>query len=270
MTTASQAHVAEVLGDRDAGVDAGLARHHRHVGGVGDDHGALGQPAAGARVVELGQLGEHVGHLVAALAAADVDDHVGVAPLGDLLQQHGLAGAEPARHRGGAAPGDREQHVEHPLPGEQRRAAVQPLAVRPRPPHRPGRRSAARPRRTTVAIVASSGDRPGRRAAPSTGPGQPGRHQHPVADPAGHGHRCPGTVPPPTAAPAGDLGRERRTPGRPRRPRTARAPARSAPRTAAAAARRRRRRAGAGRAGPTAARRGTGPGRPGARPPVYS
>ena len=43
------------------------------------------------------QLGDDVGHLVAAFAAADVDDHVGVAPLGDLLQQHGLARAETRR-----------------------------------------------------------------------------------------------------------------------------------------------------------------------------
>ena len=67
------------------------------------------------------ELGDDVGHLVAALAAADVDDDVGVAPLGDLLQQQGLAGAEPAGDGGGAAPGDREQHVEDPLAGHQRR-----------------------------------------------------------------------------------------------------------------------------------------------------
>ena len=58
----------------------------------------------GPRVGQLGELAEHVGQLVAALAAADVDDHVGVAPLGDLLQQHRLAGAEPAGHRGACHP----------------------------------------------------------------------------------------------------------------------------------------------------------------------
>ena len=72
--------------------------------------------------LELGEFGQHVGQLVAALPAADVDDHVGVAPLRDLLQQHGLAGAEPAGHGAAAALGHREQHVDHPLPGEQRRA----------------------------------------------------------------------------------------------------------------------------------------------------
>ena len=76
------------------------------------------------------ELVDDVGHLVAALAAAHVDDHVGVAPLGDLLQQHGLAGAEAAGHGGGAAPRDREEHVEHPLAGDQRRRALQPSGVR--------------------------------------------------------------------------------------------------------------------------------------------
>ena len=120
------AHVAEVLGDRHPGVDAGLPRHHRHVRGVGDDDGALGERSSGARVRELGQLGEHVGHLVAALAAADVDDHVGGAPLGDLLEEHGLAGAEAARDGGAAAPGDREHGVENPLAGQQRLVALEP------------------------------------------------------------------------------------------------------------------------------------------------
>ena len=83
---------------------------------------------AGARILELGQLVEDVGHLVAALAAADVDDHVGVAPLGDLLQQDGLAGAEAAGHGGAAAAGDREEQVEHALAGDQRHVGAQPLA----------------------------------------------------------------------------------------------------------------------------------------------
>ena len=46
------AHVAVELGDRDAGVDADLARHQRHVRGVGDQHGAVQQRAAGARILE--------------------------------------------------------------------------------------------------------------------------------------------------------------------------------------------------------------------------
>ena len=74
------------------------------------------------------ELLEHVGHLVAALAAADVDDHVGVAPLRDLLQQHRLAGAEAAGDRGAAAARDREEEVEHPLPGDERRVGAQALA----------------------------------------------------------------------------------------------------------------------------------------------
>ena len=139
MTTTCVAHVAEVLGDRDAGVDAGLARHHRHVRGVGDDDRALGAAAPPVRGSSSSrELGDDVGHLVAALAAADVDDHVGVAPLGDLLQQHGLAGAEAARDGGAAAPGDRVQQVEDPLAGVQRCGDVDAFAVRPRPAYRPG------------------------------------------------------------------------------------------------------------------------------------
>ena len=45
-----QALVAEVLGDRDRAIDARLACRHRHVRGVGDDHRALHQRPAGARI----------------------------------------------------------------------------------------------------------------------------------------------------------------------------------------------------------------------------
>ena len=65
-----QAHVAEMLGDGRGTVDAGLAGHHRHVGGVGDYHGPVGEPPTGARVGELGEFGEQFGELVAPLAAA--------------------------------------------------------------------------------------------------------------------------------------------------------------------------------------------------------
>ena len=81
---------------------------------------------------------EHVRELVAALAAAHVDDHVGVAPLGDLLQQHGLAGAEAARHGGGRPARDREQQVERALAGAERhRGRRARMPRRPRPAQRP-------------------------------------------------------------------------------------------------------------------------------------
>ena len=133
-----QALVAEILGDRDRRVDARLARGHRHVRRVGDDHRALGQRPAGARVLELRELVEHLGHLVAALAAADVDDHVGVAPLGERFLQHGLAGAEAAGQRGAAAARHREQRVEDALAGDHRRVGRQAVRDRARRAHRPG------------------------------------------------------------------------------------------------------------------------------------
>ena len=40
---------------------------------------------ASSRIDEMRQPGQHFGHLVAALAAADVDDDVGIGPLAELL-----------------------------------------------------------------------------------------------------------------------------------------------------------------------------------------
>ena len=96
-------------------VDRRLARRDRHVGGVHDEHGAVHHRPPGARVGELRELVEHLGHLVAALAAADVDDHVGLGVLRERLLDDRLAGAEAAGHGDRAALGDREEEVEDAL-----------------------------------------------------------------------------------------------------------------------------------------------------------
>ncbi|CAN4035198.1 Hydroxypyruvate isomerase, partial [Dysosmobacter welbionis] len=105
------AHVPEVLRDGDARVDRRLTGGHGHVGGVGDQHRPLHQGLPGAGVLQLRELPEHVGHLVAPLAAADVDHDVHIRPLGQLVLHHSLAGAEGPGHGGGAALGNGEQGV---------------------------------------------------------------------------------------------------------------------------------------------------------------
>ena len=114
---------------------------------------------------------DHVGHLVAALAAPDVDDDVGVAPLGDLLQQHGLAGAEAARAPPPCCPG---------RPGRAGRApaarSCSGTAASSRSRNGRGRRTGQRPasgtsvsptRATTASAAAHGpgGAQPGHRAA---------------------------------------------------------------------------------------------------------
>ena len=123
-----QSLIAEVFGHGDRGVDAGLARCHRHVRCVGDDDRALHQRTSGARVHELRELLEHARHLVAALATAQVDDHVCTAALGERFQQDGLAGAEAAGNRPLAAQGDRKQRIENALSGDEGFIRCQPTA----------------------------------------------------------------------------------------------------------------------------------------------
>ena len=103
-------HVAEVLGDGDAGVDGRLTGGHGHIGGVCNQDGALHQRLAVAGVFEFGELHQNVGHLIAALAAADVDHDVHVGPLGKLVLHDRLARAE-------GAVGDGEEGVDDTLAG---------------------------------------------------------------------------------------------------------------------------------------------------------
>ncbi len=57
--------VPVVLGDRDAGVDAGLSGGHGHVGRVGDEDGPIHQRGAGAGIDQGGEFLEDLGQLVA-------------------------------------------------------------------------------------------------------------------------------------------------------------------------------------------------------------
>eukprot|EP00053_Salpingoeca_punica_P023409 m.9950 g.9950 ORF g.9950 m.9950 type:complete len:683 (-) comp5100_c0_seq1:47-2095(-) len=116
------AHVAEVLGEGDAGVDRGLTGSDRHVGCVGDEGRALHDRLLAAVHLHLQtrEVLEHLGHLVAALAAADVDDNVRVGVLGERLRNDSLAAAKGAGNGRGAALHAREEGVEDALAGQQR------------------------------------------------------------------------------------------------------------------------------------------------------
>ena len=131
------AHVAVILGQRDAGVDGDLARGDRHVRGVGDEDRALHQRPAGARVLQFGKFAQHLGHFVAALAAADEHDDFGVGPFGELVLRDRFAGAESAGDRRRAAFADGEKCVNDALAGDERLDDAQPLANRARRAHRP-------------------------------------------------------------------------------------------------------------------------------------
>ena len=111
--------VPVVLGDGHAGVDRRLPGGHRHIGGVGDEDGAVHQGLVALGVQQLGELLQGLGHLIAPLAAAQVDDDVGVRPLGQLVLGHGLARAEGAGDGGSAPLADGEEGVDDALPGDE-------------------------------------------------------------------------------------------------------------------------------------------------------
>ena len=131
------AHVAVVLRDGDGRVDGRLARGHRHVGGVHHDDGPAHQWPLAPRVAQHGEIVEHLGHLVAAFATADVDDDVHLRELGDRLLEQRLAGTEPARKNGAAAPGQRKQEVDAALPGDEGLEPGELAPVGPGQAHRP-------------------------------------------------------------------------------------------------------------------------------------
>ena len=120
-------HIPVVFRQGDAGINGCLTGSHRHVGGVGDQDGAVGHGTTALGVDQLGELFQHLGHFVSPFTATDVDDDVCIAPLCQLVLGHGLAGAEPAGDGGCAALGDGKKGVDDPLSGDQRPFNGEPL-----------------------------------------------------------------------------------------------------------------------------------------------
>ena len=77
----------------ESGIRGGVLHEDRRVGPPGH---AVEEGRVATRIAQGGELFEELGHLVAALAAAEIDDDVGVAAFRERFEQHGLAGAESA------------------------------------------------------------------------------------------------------------------------------------------------------------------------------
>ena len=131
------AHVAVILSQRNAGVDGCLTRGNRHVGGVGDQHGTIHQALTGTGVDQLAEFLQRLCHLVAALAAADIDDDVRIAPFCNLVLGHRLAGAKAAGDGRRAALGEREHRINDALAGDERPGRGHALGRRARGADRP-------------------------------------------------------------------------------------------------------------------------------------
>src|SRR5208282_4959316 len=89
------------------------------------------------RVQELRERSEHFGHLVAALAAPDVDNDLRVGPLGQLLLDHRFSGSEGSRDARGSALRNRVERVDDPLARDERDVGREFLSDRARNPDDP-------------------------------------------------------------------------------------------------------------------------------------
>ena len=169
-----------------------------------------GRPVRGS--VSLRKFVEHARHFVAALAAAQIDDDVGVAAFRERFEQHRLARAEAAGDRGLASARHRKHAVEDALAGDERLAST---AGAPRPAAARGPASGAssrarvrgRSRRAACARTASSAYSP-RSTSETTSPSASGGARHFCAMPLA-AVSSPRIAPPRTVGAASDARRER-------------------------------------------------------------
>ena len=131
------AHVAEIFRNGDPGVNGRLTGSHRHVRRIGDQDGPLHQRLSGLRIFQFRELVQHVRHLIAPLAAADIDHDVGFRPFRQLVLDHGLAASEGTRHCRHAAFGDREKCIDDALARYKGHLRRKLLLVRTAPADRP-------------------------------------------------------------------------------------------------------------------------------------
>ena len=131
------AHVAVILGEGYTGVYGRFTRGDGHIRGVRYEHRSVRQGLARARVGYLAELFKSLGHLVAALAAADIYDDIRVAPLCKLMLRHGFARSEAAGYCRRAALCYREERIYDTLTGYQRTLRGQSAADGARDSDRP-------------------------------------------------------------------------------------------------------------------------------------
>ena len=122
-------HIAEVLGDGDTGVNRGLTGRNRHIRGIGDQNGAVHQGLAALGIFQGREFVQNIGHLVAALAAADINDDVCLRPLGQLVLNDRFTGPEGAGNSSNTAFGNGEEGIDNTLTGDQRHIGSQLLLI---------------------------------------------------------------------------------------------------------------------------------------------
>ena len=157
-------------------VHRGLTRGDGHIARVHHQYGAIDQRPPGLRIAQRGEIVEHFRHLVAALAAADIHDDVRCAVLRERLLEHGLARAKAAGHCDRTAFGNREEKVQHSLPGQKRTRHFHARAHGPRPPHRPVLHHSNRP--AGIELDYGVSDRKVALVHGADDPGASRRHEH--------------------------------------------------------------------------------------------
>ena len=85
------AHVTVVFRYGNTGIDGRFTGGHRHIGGIGNEHGTLHQRLPGTGINQFREFPQNIGHLVAALAAANVDHQIHIRPLGQGMLHYRLA-----------------------------------------------------------------------------------------------------------------------------------------------------------------------------------
>ena len=130
-------HITVIFRKCDARIYRSFTGSNRHIRCICDKYGPVGKSLSRSRVNELGEFFKNLRHFVSALAAADINDDISIAPFCKLVLCHSFARAEAARYSSRAALCYRENGIDNTLTRDKRLIYRQTVSKRTRLLDRP-------------------------------------------------------------------------------------------------------------------------------------
>ena len=113
-------HITEVFCDRNSGVNRSLTGCHRHIRCICNQNRSLHQRLACLWILQLRKFIQNIRHLISTLSTSDIHHNVCLCPFCKLMLNDSLTASERSRHGCHTALCNREERIDHTLPGYKR------------------------------------------------------------------------------------------------------------------------------------------------------
>ena len=113
-------HITEVFCDRDSGVNRSLTGCHRHIRCICNQNRSLHQRLACLWILQLRKFIQNIRHLISTLSTSDIHHNICLCPFCKLMLNDSFTASERSRHGCHTTLCNREERIDHTLPGYKR------------------------------------------------------------------------------------------------------------------------------------------------------